>query len=155
MHARVLISLAGALAATGCINISRRPDPLLGHIAQAEANECPANERDTRARGADEMERVGVTEYEFSRVVLSGGRGTMRTRRLDIEAGGVIPWHEHTQRQGTAIILAGEMTEYRNDCRVPIVHRVGDVVREETETAHYWRNEGMGAAVVLVTDVLP
>lgn len=155
MRTSLVLSLAGALAASGCINISRRPDLLLGNIAQAAPRECPAEARDANARGAEEMERAGVTEYEFARVALSGERGTMRTRRLDIEAGGVIPWHEHSTRQATAIILAGEMTEYRNDCRAPIVHGVGDVVREDINTAHYWRNEGMGAAVVLVTDVLP
>lgn len=155
MQTRVLLSLAGALAASGCINIHQRPDSLLGQIAQVVPRECPADQIDARARGPEEMERVGVVEYEFSRVELSGDRGTMRTRRLDIPRGGIIPWHDHTTRQGTAIVLAGEMVEYRNDCRVGILHQVGDVVRETRDTAHYWRNEGDRAAVVLVTDVLP
>jgi quercetin dioxygenase-like cupin family protein len=155
VQARFWIAVAAALALGGCLNISRRPDPLLGSIAQTTQRECPADRRVYPPRAGGETERVGVVEYEFARVALSNARGTLRTRRLDIAPGGLIPWHEHTTRQGIAMILAGEMMEYRSDCLDPIRYRVGDIAREDQTVAHYWRNEGMGGAVVLVTDVLP
>jgi quercetin dioxygenase-like cupin family protein len=54
-----------------------------------------------------------------------------------------------------AVMLSGEMTEFRNSCIDPIVYRAGDVAREDAETAHGWRNTGNGPAVILVSHVVP
>lgn len=144
----------GALALSGCISISRRPHPLIGQIAQSAPRECPAEAR-REPVGGGETERVGVAEYELSRTPLSGGRGTLRMRRLDIAPGGVIPLHEHSTRQALSLILEGEMMEYRSDCAVALRYRVGEIVQEGAGVSHYWRNESGANAVVLVTDVLP
>jgi quercetin dioxygenase-like cupin family protein len=75
-------------------------------------------------------------------------------RRLTVEPGGVIAWHDHAQVQGMALIVSGEMVELRNTCLDPITYRAGDVAREDEATAHSWRNEGDQPAVIIVAHVV-
>lgn len=156
MKAHWIAAALSPFAMMGCVSVevTETPDALLAALAQTNVRACPADRRQAGVRTSGEAERIGVEEREIARVPLSGGRGALRLRRLDVAPGGVLPWHEHSARQGMALILEGEMTEYRNDCLDPIRYRAGDAVRETAETAHYWRNEGSAPAAILVSDVL-
>ena len=154
MRLQLGCALVGALALSGCALFKHEPDPTLQTLTARPTIECPADQRRTPVGGGLE-ERVGVMEYELARTPLSGDRGTLRTRRLDVAPGGSIAWHEHSTRQGAALIVSGEINEYRSDCSVALRYRVGDIAREDQATAHYWRNESGETAVILVTDVLP
>ena len=149
-------ALLSAVALTGCVSIkvSETENALRAALAQASVRECPPERRQAGARTSGPSERSGVEEREIARVPLSAERGVLRLRRLDVAPGGVLPWHEHSTRQGMALILDGEMTEYRNDCLDPLRFRAGDAVRETAETAHFWRNESAAPAAILVSDVL-
>jgi quercetin dioxygenase-like cupin family protein len=46
------------------------------------------------------------------------------------------------------------MVELRNSCLDPLTYRAGDIAREDVNTAHSWRNEGDGPAVILVSHVV-
>jgi hypothetical protein len=56
--------------------------------------------------------------------------------------------------QGYAVLVSGEMVELRNTCLDPLTYRAGDIAREDVNTAHSWRNEGYGPAVILVSHVV-
>jgi quercetin dioxygenase-like cupin family protein len=78
----------------------------------------------------------------------------VRLRRIVVQPGGVIPWHDHAQIQGMALLVSGEMTELRNTCLDPITYRAGDVAIEDANTAHSWRNDSEIEAVILVAHVV-
>jgi quercetin dioxygenase-like cupin family protein len=78
----------------------------------------------------------------------------VRLRRITVQPGGVIAWHDHTAVQGYAVLVSGEMVELRNTCLDPITYRAGDVALEDAATAHSWRNEGSEPAVILVSHVV-
>lgn len=150
-----------ALILAGCVSVEvQRPpqrdtrgDATLAAIMSAAPKQCPAGRTRLNARTGGETQRVGFDQTEVSRVTLADGR-TMVMQRNVIQPGGVIPWHDHGGRQGMGMVVSGQMTEYRNSCLDPMIYRAGDVVREERDTAHYWRNEGREEAVMLGFSVL-
>ena len=159
-----LIGIAVAtLALSGCVSIDVQPPPMprtnadatLAAIMRAEPRQCPTGSVQANARTSGETERIGVAETEIARTPLANGETAVRTRRLVIQPGGVLPWHAHAERQGMALIVSGTMTEYRNSCREPLVYRAGDVARETADLAHMWRNESRSEAVILAIDVVP
>ena len=78
-----------------------------------------------------------------------------RFRQLDIEPGGIVPWHSHGNRPAMIYIVSGEVIEYASNCAVPIVHKTGDVAPEKNGTQHWWQNT-TGAPVVLISvDLFP
>ena len=75
---------------------------------------------------------VGVTDEVLSAIDLSSKgdawKGNMlRLRKLVVQPGGVVPWHEHKVRPANILIVEGSITEYRSNCKVPIEHKAGDV----------------------------
>ena len=136
---------------------------LLGGVAgfaiSASAGECPAGKM-----GADLTKPVttpakGVTDKVLAAIDLGkepahiDGR-QLRLRKLEIKPGGVVPWHSHGDRPAIIYIITGEITEYASNCAVPIVHKAGDVARETSATAHWWKNTGTETVVLLSADLL-
>lgn len=78
---------------------------------------------------------------------------TLRVRRLIVAPGGVIGRHDHSDRPGAAVIVEGEMVEYRDTCAVGITHRAGEAAAEQGPLTHWWRNESDAPAVIIVTDL--
>ena len=99
----------------------------------------------------------GVTDTIIGAVDLApeiGVNGRMlRTRRLVIQPGGVVPLHSHKDRPALIYTLSGSITEYSSACAVPIQHKAGDISREADGLSHYWVNHGKVPAVVLSSDV--
>ena len=78
-----------------------------------------------------------------------------RLRQLDIQPGGIVPWHSHNERPAMIYIVSGEVVEYASSCAVPIVHRAGDVAPEKNGTSHWWKNTGNTPAVLISVDLFP
>ena len=77
----------------------------------------------------------------------------LRTRRLVVQPGGVVPIHSHKDRPALIVTVSGTITEYSSACGSPITHKAGDISREAEGLSHYWVNEGKEPAVLLSSDV--
>jgi quercetin dioxygenase-like cupin family protein len=126
----------------------------------AQAGECPADKVKEGAVTSGEMMPSGVTDDVLSSIDLSVKGGDfagqmLRFRKLVIQPGGVVPWHDHATRPANIHIVSGSITEYRSNCEVPIVHNAGDTVAEYgAGLAHWWKNTGNEAAVLFSADLL-
>jgi quercetin dioxygenase-like cupin family protein len=129
--------------------------------ASAQAGECPADQVMKGAVTSGETKPVGVTDDVLSSIDLSpkgdAWKGNMlRLRKLVVQSGGVVPWHDHKVRPANILILEGSITEYSSTCKVPVEHKAGDVVAEfGEELAHWWKNNGKVPAVLYSADILP
>ncbi len=78
----------------------------------------------------------------------------LRMRKLTIAPGGVVPWHEHSERPANIYIISGTIKENRANCLVPIVHKPGDVAVEFGKGfAHWWKNTGTEPVVLISADI--
>jgi quercetin dioxygenase-like cupin family protein len=144
---RRVIAIA-ALAALAAVSIA------------AQAGECPADKvvADGKGQPMSNEPAKGVSDTVVRAIDLAkepvaiGGRA-LRARRLDIAAGGVVPWHSHGDRPAQILIASGEITEYASTCLVPIVHKAGDITAEKSPTAHWWKNHGSAPVVIYSFDL--
>jgi quercetin dioxygenase-like cupin family protein len=140
-------TLIAALAATA----------LGGFTTPAFAGECPAGNMGANPLTGAATMPMGVTDTVLGAVDLGPeinveGR-QLRTRRLVLQPGGVVPMHSHVDRPALIITVKGEVTEYRSTCTTPIVHRAGEISREAGGISHWWKNTGKTEAVLLSSDV--
>ena len=77
----------------------------------------------------------------------------LRTRRLVVQPGGIVPVHSHADRPALIVVVSGSITEHRSDRAEPVEHRAGDISREADGISHYWINHGTEPAVLLSSDV--
>ncbi len=125
----------------------------------AEAGECPAGKMKDNAVTSGEMMPKKVTDEVLASIDLApkgeAFKGeALRLRKLVIQPGGVVPWHDHKNRPANIYVVSGTMTEYRSTCEVPIVHKAGDTVAEYGENlAHWWKNTGNKPAVLISADI--
>ena len=129
-----------------------------GLIAPAFAGECPANQMRAGATKPVSAAAKGVTDKVLSQIDLAGEKVAlkghlMRVRKLEVQPGGVVPWHSHEDRPALIYIMSGEIHEYASNCAVPILHKAGEVARETHATAHWWKNDGKTPAVLLSFDI--
>ena len=115
--------------------------PKPGSMTLANAPTMPKGVTDTIIGSVDLAPEIGVN-----------GR-MLRTRRLVIQPGGIVPLHSHKDRPALIYTLSGSITEYSTACAVPIQHKAGDISREAEGLSHYWINHGKVPAVVLSSDV--
>ena len=135
---------------------------ILAAAPLAYAGSCPASAMrpDGTGQAKNATPGKGVTDTVLSSIDLAKepanvpGR-LLRLRKLVIEPGGVVPWHEHANRPALIYIISGEITEYASTCAVPIVHRAGDAATETHATAHWWKNTGTETVVLLSADLFP
>jgi quercetin dioxygenase-like cupin family protein len=128
----------------------------------AFAGECPADKRvaDGKGQAMASYGAKGVTDVVRASTDLATepaavkGR-VFRLRELNIEPGGVVPWHSHNERPAMIYIVSGEVVEYASSCAVPITHRAGDVAPEKNGTSHWWKNTGATKAVLISVDLFP
>jgi quercetin dioxygenase-like cupin family protein len=125
----------------------------------AQAGECPAGKMKDNAVTTGEMMPKKVTDTVLASIDLApkgdAFKGeALRLRKLVIQPGGVVPWHDHKARPANIYVVSGTVTEYRSTCEVPIVHKAGDTVAEFGEKlAHWWKNTGSKPAVLISADV--
>ena len=130
--------------------------------AGAIAGECPADKRvpDGKGQQMSTAAAKGVKDVVRSTTDLSkepaaiNGR-LFRFRQLDIEPGGIVPWHSHGNRPAMIYIVSGEIIEYASNCAVPIIHKTGDVAPEKNGTQHWWQNNTAAPVVLISVDLLP
>ncbi|HVY88445.1 MAG TPA: cupin domain-containing protein [Hyphomonadaceae bacterium] len=131
---------------------------MVGFTGTASAGECPADKVMAGATKPGPMTPSMVTDTVIGDIKLDSyniaGR-ELRLRKLVIEKGGVVPWHEHNTRPANIYVQSGTVTEYRSNCAVPIVHKAGDVIPEMGDIAHWWKNTGKTTAVLFSSDILP
>ncbi len=145
------------LAACVSIDVQEGPDPQdpVTGLEHARLRECPADRTQANARSEGFGPNQGVESVDVALTPLAhDATRAVRLRRITVAPGGAIAWHDHTAVQGFAVIVSGEMVELRNTCLDPLTYRAGDVVLEDVDTAHAWRNEGDTAAVILVSHVV-
>ena len=126
-----------------------------GGATPALAGQCPT-------AGANPLANAptmpsGVTDTTIGAIDLGpeinvDGR-QLRTRRLVVQPGGIVPMHSHKDRPALIVTLSGSITEHRSDCSAPVVHNAGDISREAEGISHYWINHGSVPAVLLSSDV--
>ena len=126
----------------------------------AVAGECPADKRVADGQGQKPGPSMpkGVTDgilatTDLAKQPLPVNGRLFRARRLDIEPGGIVPWHSHATRPAMIYVVSGEVTEYASTCAVPIVHRQGELTAEAAPTSHWWQNHGKTSAVLISVDI--
>ena len=128
----------------------------------ASAGECPAASRVAVGKGQamGPTQHQGVTDVVRASTDLSkepakiAGR-QFRLRELQMQPGGIVPWHSHDNRPAMIYIVSGEVVEYASNCAVPIVHKAGDIAPEKNGTSHWWKNTGNATAVLISVDLFP
>ncbi|MBY0519666.1 MAG: cupin domain-containing protein [Sphingomonas sp.] len=125
--------------------------------APAFAGECPASKAGVNPLTGAPTSPKGVTDTVIGSVDLNAEINVpdrqLRTRRLVVQPGGIVPLHSHKDRPALIYTVSGSITEYRSSCSVPIQHKAGDIAREADGISHYWINHGKVPAVLLSSDV--
>ena len=133
---------------------------LLATVAFASpalAGDCPAGKAGVNSLvGAPTMPK-DVTDTVIGSVDLGAEINVadrqLRTRRLVVQPGGIVPMHSHVDRPALIYTVSGSIVEYRSSCTVPITHMAGDIAREADGISHYWINKGKVPVVLLSSDV--
>ena len=126
----------------------------------ASAGECPADKVVADSGMKSDAAAKDVTDTVIGSIDLKDeapkldGR-LFRLRRLEIEPGGIVPWHSHAERPALIYVVEGEMVEHSSTCSVPIVHKAGEVAQETHAVSHWWENAGGVKAVLLSADIFP
>jgi len=131
-------------------------------VATAGAFATPAIASQCATPGANTLANApmmpkGVTDTVIGDIALGTEIGVdgrqLRTRRLVVQPGGIVPLHSHKDRPALIYTLSGSITEYSSICSLPIEHKAGDISREADGLSHYWINHGKVPAVLLSSDV--
>jgi quercetin dioxygenase-like cupin family protein len=128
--------------------------------APVHAGECPADQVAAAATQPGATAPKDVTDEVLASIDLSSKgadwKGNMfRMRKLVVQPGGIVPWHDHKARPANIYVVEGAITEYRSDCKVAIEHKAGEVTEEFGDLAHWWQNNGSVPAVLISADILP
>jgi quercetin dioxygenase-like cupin family protein len=146
-------TLASTLAAAGILIA-------MAAAGAAQAGECPADKMKVGAMAPSDVAAVGVTDTVIGSIdvteqlpALEGYQ--IRTRMLEIQPGGMVPWHSHEGRPALIYVLEGEVQEISSDCQVPITHHAGEISSETVGVAHWWHNTGDTVVRLLSSDIVP
>lgn len=130
-----IIALAAVSGATPAMADGHQVNPL------ANAPTMPKDVTDTVIGAVDLGPEINVQGRQ------------LRTRRLVVQPGGIVPIHSHTDRPALIVVVSGSITEHRSDSATPVEHRAGDISREADGISHYWINHGTEPTVLLSSDV--
>ena len=145
-----MFNLSKTTVAAGIIAIAA-----LGGATPAFAGQCQAAGANALANAPTMPKDVTDTvlaSVDLGKEINVDGR-QLRTRRLVVQPGGIVPLHSHADRPALIITVSGSITEYRSDCSAPVEHQAGDISREADGISHYWVNNGSEPAVLLSSDV--
>jgi quercetin dioxygenase-like cupin family protein len=125
----------------------------------AQAGSCPSNQMGIDVTKPGPMEPKGVTDTvlattDLSKEMVALGDHQFRLRRLEIQPGGIVPWHAHADRPAMIYVISGTVVEHASNCAVPIEHKAGDVAPETHATSHWWQNTSKKKAVLISVDIL-
>ena len=145
-----MLNLTKTTVAAGIIAIAA-----IGGASPAFAGQCSTAGTNALASAPTMPKDVTDTvigSVDLGKEISVDGR-QLRTRRLVVQPGGIVPLHSHADRPALIVTVSGSITEYRSDCSAPIVHNAGDISREAGGISHYWVNQGAEPAVLLSSDV--
>src|SRR5262245_26688515 len=124
------------------------------------AGECPADKRVSDGQGQKMVTHAAKGVVDKVRNAIDLGKEApalqgrlFRLRQLDIEPGGIVPWHSHGQRPAQIYVVKGTIVEYASNCAVPIVHNMGDISPEGHGTSHWWQNNTKEPVVLISVDI--
>jgi quercetin dioxygenase-like cupin family protein len=138
---------------TAMLNIKTKLGTAAIAVAAAASFSTPAIASSCASPGVNDL----ATDTVLSAINLGpeinvDGR-QLRTRRLVVQPGGIVPLHSHKDRPALIYTISGSITEYSSACAAPIQHKAGDISREADGLSHYWVNHGKVPAVLLSSDV--
>ena len=143
------VAMAAVVAAAG-----------LATASTAMAADCPADKvvADGKGQAMGPTEPKDVTDMVLAAIDLSKekvalGDHQFRMRRLEIQPGGIVPWHSHADRPALIYVVSGEITEYASTCAIPLVHKAG-AVSVDAGRSHWWKNTGKKPVVLISSDIL-
>ena len=124
----------------------------------AFAGECPAGQMRADATKPSSAAAKAVTDKVLAQIDLADEEVAlkghmMRVRRLEVQPGGIVPWHSHADRPALIYVVSGDIYENASNCAVPILHKTGEVARETHATSHWWQNTGNVPVVLLSFDI--
>lgn len=127
--------------------------------AAAGAAECPADQVGSNALENAPSMPVGVTDTELASIDLSTenvrlDQRRLRMRHMTVAPGGIVPLHDHADRPALIMVTSGEFVEHNSKCKVPLVHKAGDVAREFLGTKHWWKNETSQPVSLTIGDIV-
>lgn len=129
----------------------------LAFPAAAHAGDCASGQEMANPLAGAPTAGKDVTDTVIGSVDLGTEIGVpgrlLRTRRLVVQPGGIVPLHSHKGRPALIYTVSGTIVEHRSSCAVPIIHRAGDIAREADGISHWWQNEGTEPVVLLSSDV--
>ena len=126
----------------------------------AMAGECPAGKVAPDGQGQQagatmpkDVTGTVLASIDLSKEMVKLDDHLFRMRRLEIKPGGIVPWHSHADRPALIYVVQGEITEYASICKVPILHKAGDV-SVDAGRSHWWKNTGKKTVVLISADIL-
>lgn len=124
----------------------------------ATAGECPADKVTENGQKPGATAHKDVTEKLLGQIDLSTEKIAVanhhfRMRRLDIQPGGEVAWHSHTERPALIYVVSGTINEYSSHCAVPIVHKTGELSVEQGGLSHWWKNTSKKPVVLISADI--
>ncbi len=123
----------------------------------AQAGECPADKVGVDVTAKSDAPANDVTDTVIAMIDLKQESVSIdrkfRLRRLEVQPGGVVPWHSHSERPAIIYIVSGAITEYRSTCAVPIEHKAGEVTAETKAVSHWWKNNSKAPVVLISADI--
>jgi quercetin dioxygenase-like cupin family protein len=126
----------------------------------AFAGECPAGKivadgkgQADRMMAAKDVSDTVLASIDLSKEMIASQDRQFRMRRLEIQPGGIVPWHSHADRPALIYVVQGEITEFASTCADPIVHKAGDV-SVDAGRSHWWKNTGKEKVVLISSDIL-
>ena len=125
----------------------------------AHAGECPAGKSTANPLAQAPGAPVGVTDTELAAIDLAKenvklDQRRLRFRHMTILPGGIVPLHSHEDRPALIMVNSGEIFENSSKCAVPILHKAGDIARENLGTKHWWKNSGSVPVELTIADIV-
>jgi quercetin dioxygenase-like cupin family protein len=123
------------------------------------AGECPKDKVLAKPQSIESKDSVGVTRETIGLISLKNWRGVgdlfLRTRRLVVAPGGVVPTHNHDDRPALVYVVSGEIIEHSTYCAVPILWKAGEDSPEfGPGFGHWWENKTGKEVVLISSDVV-
>jgi quercetin dioxygenase-like cupin family protein len=125
----------------------------------ANAGQCPPEKVTTDGqKNASSGSHDGVKDEVLGSIDLSKEKVNVpgrlfRMRRLVVQPGAEVPWHDHGDRPALIYVISGTINEYSSHCEVPIVHKAGDLSVEQGGLSHWWKNTSNEPATLISADL--
>lgn len=149
----VLVMLCLAVSSIAGSSFPVRSDsPRVFPESERQGLETLRPDAPTETRGVLSVRMLGSTELEQDFPSMKGY--ILRAREIIVAPDGQIGVHRHERRPGVAVMLEGEMTEWRAPAARPERLTAGQVAFESTGVVHWWRNESDAPAKAIVIDIV-